>query len=281
LVVIVLTHSLQSMNSLFALSIALIVASHIDSTYCFVTTHLQSAAFIDQKFKQQVSTVLSSTSSSAATSIDLSALCSDLNNALSQSSSIIKDAKIKVKPTGNSCRIGLYANTNLGKNEVAISFPYTDGGSGCLNADEALDIIPHLPAQYDGWTGDYGLLAMLLLHEKANQCEREPNRKTEIVELMRAWMAALPTPEEMEKSHPLLWPEVSQDELQGSSTKKIYRLLDDAEEDAVWLEECLWEAHPDDFPEEIFNLQMWKWALAVAYSRVTYILISWSDSSLL
>ena len=45
--------------------------------------------------------------------------------------------------------------------------------------------------------------------------------------LMAAWVASLPSPSEMRILHPLLWDEDDQESFQSSSTKKVYRLLDD------------------------------------------------------
>ncbi len=89
-----------------------------------------------------------------------------------------------------------------------------------------------LPEGYDGWTGVVGLLAMLLLNEMARSNIEGggtdlPNRKEGAQMLMAAWVASLPSPSEMRILHPLLWDEDDQESFQSSSTKKVYRLLDD------------------------------------------------------
>jgi [ribulose-bisphosphate carboxylase]-lysine N-methyltransferase len=55
----------------------------------------------------------------------------------------------------------------------------------------------------------------------------------------------------MEVMHPLLWEEEDQEKLQSSSTKKIYRLLDDIDDDSSWLNERVWSLDRDKFPESV------------------------------
>jgi [ribulose-bisphosphate carboxylase]-lysine N-methyltransferase len=55
----------------------------------------------------------------------------------------------------------------------------------------------------------------------------------------------------MKDMHPLLWEEEDQEVMQSSSTKKIYRLLDDIEDDASWLNEKLWNSDRVKFPESV------------------------------
>lgn len=100
-----------------------------------------------------------------------------------------------------------------------------------------------LPEGYDGWTGEVGLLAMLLLNEMARldvgggKGIDLPKRKEGMQTLFEAWVLTLPSLEEMKEMNPLLWEEEDQELLQSSSTKKIYRLLDDIEDNLGWLEE--------------------------------------------
>ncbi|KAL7461190.1 hypothetical protein ACHAXS_001613 [Conticribra weissflogii] len=166
-------------------------------------------------------------------------------------------------------RLGLIATQPFSKADqtvAAIPFYDTDGSGLALAPSMATDVVyKHvLPEGYDGWTGDVGLLAMLLLNEMAKLhvdastgdpspkgVADLPHRQPTIQSLMTAYVAALPSYEEMTALHPLLWNERDQELLQSSSTQKIYRLLDDIDDDAAWLEEHLWKADRQTFPETI------------------------------
>mmetsp|Transcript_55225 Transcript_55225/g.117385 ORF Transcript_55225/g.117385 Transcript_55225/m.117385 type:complete len:277 (-) Transcript_55225:167-997(-) len=78
-----------------------------------------------------------------------------------------------------------------------------------------------------------------------------PSRKEGPANLIAAWVASLPSPEEMAVMHPLMWDEDDQENLQSSSTKKIYRLLDDIDDDSSWLDEKVWSLDRARFPETI------------------------------
>ncbi|KAL3811966.1 hypothetical protein ACHAXA_011293 [Cyclostephanos tholiformis] len=51
--------------------------------------------------------------------------------------------------------------------------------------------------------------------------------------------------------HPLMWTDRRQEAMQRSSTKKIYRLLDDIDDDSTWLNEKLWSSDRTRFPETV------------------------------
>ncbi|KAL7432719.1 hypothetical protein ACHAXH_004764 [Discostella pseudostelligera] len=169
-------------------------------------------------------------------------------------------------------RLGLLAtesySSNTNKDEYTVAaMPYydTDGSGLCLAPQLATQLVYKniLPEGYDGWTGDVGLLAMLLLNEMARSNvivgddEKSargidlPKRKEGIQSLLSAWISTLPSPSEMEVMHPLLWEEEDQEKLQSSSTKKIYRLLDDIDDDSSWLNERVWSLDRDKFPESV------------------------------
>jgi [ribulose-bisphosphate carboxylase]-lysine N-methyltransferase len=69
--------------------------------------------------------------------------------------------------------------------------------------------------------------------------------------------------------------------LQSSSTNKIYRRLDDLEEDFSWLAENVFHKNRNQYPETItlkdgktidcFNVQGFKWALANTLSRTVFV----------
>ncbi|KAL9190381.1 hypothetical protein ACHAXT_007592 [Thalassiosira profunda] len=158
-------------------------------------------------------------------------------------------------------RLGLIATESVKDDQLVAALPFydTDGSGLALAPHLATKVVYKdvLPEGYDGWTGDVGLLAMLLLNEFArlNVVENGgakgidlPSRKEGIQSLMAAWAATLPSPEEMFEMHPLMWDEDDQEKLQSSSTKKIYRLLDDIDDDSSWLDEKVWSADRSKFP---------------------------------
>ncbi|KAL3799928.1 hypothetical protein HJC23_007401 [Cyclotella cryptica] len=166
-------------------------------------------------------------------------------------------------------RLGLRATSPTKSNDIVASYPlYESDGSGlALSPSLATKLVYKdvLPPGYDGWTGDVGLLALLLLHEMArldvsnaagnddsNSGKMDlPRRSPGIQSLMDAWIVSLPTPEEMHALHPLQWDEDDQEILQSSSTKKIYRLLDDIDDDSSWLEEKVWSENRIRFPPTV------------------------------
>lgn len=177
-----------------------------------------------------------------------------------------------------------------------LAIPYSDGPDQLiLTPDLATKVVYKdlLPDGYDGWTGDAGLLSMLLLNEFARAASDDdnelgislPKRNLDAQELITKWVQSLPTPNEMKKHHPLLWEEEDQEVAQSSSTKKIYRTLDDVEDDVSWLEERVWSADRSKFPEqitlndgvggettmELFTTKGFKYALALVNSRSYYV----------
>ena len=224
-------------------------------------------------------------------------------------------------------RLGLLStksNTNDGRSssssEILIAtIPYNDndGSSIALAPMTATSIVYKdiLPQGYDGWTGDVGLLALLLLNEMARSSHGGsssstvgdagagattatatagidlPKRAKEVQTLLATWIATLPSYEEMQFLHPLLWDDERQEILQHSSTKKIYRLLDDIDDDSSWLVDNIWSkdrvTYPetvmirisDDNDEEQLQLQQrpcfspagFKYAISIVRSRSFYV----------
>mmetsp|Transcript_10638 Transcript_10638/g.24296 ORF Transcript_10638/g.24296 Transcript_10638/m.24296 type:complete len:600 (+) Transcript_10638:57-1856(+) len=195
---------------------------------------------------------------------------------------------------GKFLRLGLVATGSASKGDLVASLPFNEGdGSGlALEPNFAAKIVYDkvLPEGYDGWTGDVGFLAMLLLNEMARQDADSPKgvdlprRKEGVQALMSAWIASLPSFEEMTEMHPLLWNEDEQEIMQLSSTKKIYRLLDDIEDDSSWLDENVWSADREKFPETVkirvgdadeerqcFTVDGFRYAVAVVRSRSFFV----------
>ncbi|KAL3786067.1 hypothetical protein ACHAWO_007256 [Cyclotella atomus] len=196
----------------------------------------------------------------AANSDRLQTFADAANKALtSHGSEIFKSLNAKVSVTDK--RLGLTCTSSTKESDAILSYPYyeSDGSGLALSSPLATNVVfkDLLPDGYDGWTGDIGLAALLLLNEFARldtsggKGINLPKRKEGIQFLMGAWVTSLPSFEEMKEMHPLLWEEEDQEVMQSSSTKKIYRLLDDIEDDASWLSEKLWSSDRVKFPESV------------------------------
>lgn len=227
---------------------------------------------------------------------DLEWMCNALNSAMEKCTpDVIKTCKVKVGISPSGHRLGLLSKTsdNIKEGETLLVIPYDD--QIVLTPTLAIQNVYKglLPQGYNGWTGDVGLIALLLLNELAKIADGDqpteygipiPSRKVEVTELMSAWIKSLPSILEMSKLHPLLWDEDTQEILQSSSTNKIYRLLDDIDEDASWLQEKIWSINRSIFPETVllerngkvleypcFSPKGFLWAYAIASSRSVYV----------
>ena len=205
-------------------------------------------------------------------------------------------SKITTNENNNngSMRLGWIATKDINKGELLANMPY----------DELWELSPKIARKtvfkdilddaYEGWCGDTGLIALLLLNEIARTSSgsggiAKPQRPSNIQSFMEEWVRSLPTPEEMKLDHPLLWNEDYQEVLQASSNTKIYRVLDDIEEDANWLIENLFEKDRKTFPESVqlslsglpddannnidvpcFSVEGYKWAMALSQSRAFF-----------
>lgn len=230
---------------------------------------------------------LSSTATSTSTSTDdrLNKICDNLNDALAKCQpEFVKTCKVKVGISNN--RLGLIATENIRKGEVTLAMPFDD--QIILTPELASKVVYEniLPEGYDGWTGDNGLLSLVLLNEVVKAASdgtlgiQLPKRKAEATSLMKAWVQSLPSPEEMVSLHPVLWKEEDQEALQSSTTKKIYRTLDDIEEDANWLEERVWSTDREKFPSSVtlngeeypcFTPKGFAWAFSLVTSRSVFV----------
>ena len=73
----------------------------------------------------------------------------------------------------NNLRLGLVSTQSYSKGDQLIAtLPYYENDGLCISSTMATKIVYKdvLPEGYDGWTGDVGLLAMLLLNEMARSC---------------------------------------------------------------------------------------------------------------
>ena len=205
---------------------------------------------------------------------------------------ITKTCKVRPAVVTDSHRVGLVATQGLSKGEVILAMPYSSPVVWTAETAKAM-WEGVLPDKYNGWTGDAGLMALLLLNELAlasdpnetgtkpgiaipkNSKKLEP-RTQAIQAFLEAWLATLPHVDDMTSLHPLFWPEDDQEILQSSSTTKIYRLLDDIEEDATWMMDYIWKDKKDTFPETVtlkgreypcFSVKGFTWAMALVQSR--------------
>jgi [ribulose-bisphosphate carboxylase]-lysine N-methyltransferase len=193
---------------------------------------------------------------------------------------ITKTCKVKVAPSSTN-RLGLLATSNIKKGDVVLSMPHDERWE--LTAATAKTVVfkGFLADTYEGWTGDSGLIALQLLNEVARVAGagvQDPKRPAAIQDFIQAWIEALPSPTEM--NHPLLWPEDDQEVLQSSSNTKIYRVLDDLEEDAKWLVENVFDKDRTMFPATVqrngleipcFSVQGYRWAMALTQSRSVFV----------
>jgi [ribulose-bisphosphate carboxylase]/[fructose-bisphosphate aldolase]-lysine N-methyltransferase len=192
---------------------------------------------------------------------------------------ITKTCRVKIAPVpGTGHRLGLIATESIPKSSVALSIPFDDRYE--LNG-KTKTFKGYLPESYDSWTGEAGIIALQILNEVALCADgttagiQIPNRSLPLQEFMKSWALALPGPTEM-KDNPLMWSEDHQEILQSSTTNKIYKLLDDIEEDATWLTEHVFDKDRSRFPEKVmwneemipcFSVEGYKWAIALSRSR--------------
>lgn len=220
--------------------------------------------------------VLHQTSTRTTDCEEFADLADQLQNALETSWFKSNTCRVRFQTTPRRC--GLVADKAISKGDVMLALPIDDSGFE-LSAKLAREIVFQdvLPSSFDGWTGDAGLIALLILNEVALSIGKGsciPNRSLPIQELMKCWARVLPSAQELD--HPLLWDESSQEVLQSSSTSKIYRRLDDIEEDATWLIANVFDKDRRRFPETVdwngreiscFGTKGFLWAVSLALSR--------------
>lgn len=191
------------------------------------------------------------------------------------SKDITKVCKVKVAPVSTH-RLGLVATESISKSDVVLSIPYDERYE--LKGTSSL-FQSYLPESYDSWTGESGMISLLLLNEVALSSAAGgitvPNRPPPLQDFMKSWVLSLPSPSKL-TDNPLLWSEDDQEILQSSSTTKIYKVLDDIEEDAHWLVNNVFNKNRDIFPETVvlngetipcFSVEGMKWAMALSRSR--------------
>ena len=211
---------------------------------------------------------------SQTTSEVLTTACNNLNEALESCNDVFKDVKVQVAPTATS-RCGLVATQKIRKGESVVSIPFADD---IILTPKMAKSIFALTEDYNSWTGDNGLLALVLLHEVSIAYGANPSQRGALqTNLMKSWIASLPTLEECRQAHPLLWKDETQEVLQKSSTKKICQIMDDIEDDFSWLESQILSKDKSRYPQVVgnnlpcFSLEGFQWAMAMVSSRAAYL----------
>jgi len=208
-------------------------------------------------------------------------LASSLESALDACrGDVTKNCKVKVGVSDIN-RLGLIATSNINEGDVVLSVPYDERLEMTANIARNQVYKDVLADSYEGWTGDTGLIALQVLNELARASGsggiNKPQRSNAMQSFVQAWIQALPSTMDF---HPLLWSEEDQEVLQSSSNTKIYRALDDLEEDANWLVENVFGKDRDTFPETVtindkevpcFSLEGYRWAMAISQSRSIFV----------
>lgn len=188
-----------------------------------------------------------------------------------------KTCKVRVERTATD-RFGLVATQTVSKGDLVLAMPYDDLFVFTPDFAKTTLMKGELPESFESWTGDNGFLALAILNELARAAGTGgveiPQRSAALQTFFTAWTKALPPPGHMD--HPLLWSEEDQEVLQSSSTNKIYRRLDDLEDDIAWLMENVFAKNKERYPDKVtldgeerscFNTAGFTWAMAIAQSR--------------
>jgi [ribulose-bisphosphate carboxylase]/[fructose-bisphosphate aldolase]-lysine N-methyltransferase len=214
----------------------------------------------------------------------------------------IKTCKVKIGPASKH-GWGLIATQDLKAGESALKIVLGDDNWEISKATATIVFQNYLPTNYDSWTGDVGLMALQLLNERVRYYNNQaiiagsgggiplPQRSSQHTqELFDRWLSLLPSDDNTDQPlYPLLWKEDEQEVLQSSTTNKIYRRLDDLEEDFNWLNDNIFAKDRITFPETIvvvaaavagdtttttverivscFSLRGFTWAMSMVQSR--------------
>jgi len=187
-------------------------------------------------------------------------------------------------PISENMRLGWIAAKDISKGDILMNMPYDEKWELSPKIAQKTVFNGILDDAYEGWTGGAGLVALQLLNEIARTASNggvsKPERPPPIQAFFDEWIKSLPKPEELKVMHPLYWSEDDQEILQSSSNTKLYRVLDDIEEDAAWLVENIFEKDRNTFPEIVtingeefpcFSLEGYKWAMTLTNSRAFFV----------
>lgn len=211
---------------------------------------------------------------------NLEHISNTLNAALEASKKdLTRTCNVQVGVSKTTHRLGLFATTNIKKGDLLVNMPHDERWE--LTSATARNVVYKevLDKDYDGWMGETGLVALQLLNEVARSTGvgiEQPSRPAPIQDFVTAWVQALP----ISLDHPLLWSESDQEVLQSSSNTKIYKVLDDIEEDSMWLVDNVFDKDRSKFPETAsvngqdvpcFSPEGYKWAMAIVQSRSVFV----------
>jgi hypothetical protein len=103
---------------------------------------------------------------------------------------LAKTCKVKVAPVSTG-RLGLVASDTISKGEVALAMPYDDRYVLSPSLAKKTVFKGILPEDFESWTGDAGLLALLVLNEVARAAGEggveQPQRPAALQKFMSSW----------------------------------------------------------------------------------------------
>mmetsp|Transcript_13299 Transcript_13299/g.17047 ORF Transcript_13299/g.17047 Transcript_13299/m.17047 type:complete len:516 (+) Transcript_13299:1-1548(+) len=167
----------------------------------------------------------------------------------------VKDIDVTVGRSDLGYGTGLIAKKQLKRNSLSLNIPQ----SICMSVSVALKSeIGRYIQDFEGWTGDVGVLAIYLLWEKSRGKESEFSAMIELF------------PSDFE--HVLFWSESELEVAQKSSTKGIQGFVDDVVEDfESFKKNVVSRSPPGTFPPDVFNPEGFKWAVAIVTSRSFFV----------
>eukprot|EP00977_Amphora_coffeiformis_P000819 scaffold175_cov177-Amphora_coffeaeformis.AAC.21 len=249
---------------------------YLERVICIVGGLAATSAFQPVAFSPRTAQQHSTSSIHAASSLDT--VLDELQTSFQAvEKDMAKVCKVRVERTATD-RFGFVATQSVSKGDVVLAMPYDDMFMLTPDFVKRELMKGELPESYESWTGDNGFLALGILNELARAAgtggQEIPERSAALQTFFEAWVKALPSPDDMD--HPLLWSEEDQEVLQSSSTNKIYRRLDDLEDDVTWLMENVFAKNKELYPVKVvldgverpcYSIAGFLWAMAIAQSR--------------
>ncbi|CAM9671394.1 unnamed protein product [Chrysoparadoxa australica] len=191
------------------------------------------------------------TSALASTQSSIDAFKSWLTNA-----GVKDDSGVVVGPSSLTGGKGLIATKSISRGSTLVVVPQDLS----LSEDTAIaSPIGRYIKGWEGWTGETGTIALQLLWERAL------GEKSTI----SPWINILPSTDDIDI--PLFWGEQDLAMADASSTRCFSALVKDVEDDFAWLENKVFSADRAKFPEEVFSLDNWLWAVGIVVSRSFFV----------
>lgn len=155
--------------------------------------------------------------------------------------------------------LGLRATRDMKAGDVVLSVPFS---LTMTPETSRKSPVGKYLADFEGWTGAVGLIAVQLLHEKSRGAASQ----------WAGWIEALPAAAETGALDlPLYWPGEGLDLLEGCSTRPIAELSAEVDEDYAWLEVNAFSEDRALFSPEAFSYENWRWAVGVVMSRSYFV----------